>query len=562
MADPVTMWSSFTITENGLALRQKAIALGLRPTFVFAEIGEGVPPDPSQIPNMTALVQRAEQVQVTRSMSSGTTHHVDVQIDNMGFNSPVLMREMGVFAAILPPDPEDLDFDDFMDDEKKSALDDPELPQFFTPSLYGYAYTTSGYESIPPGEEFHRIWTIGADTQISRSESIAIKYDGSIVYVTHEDIDALRQMVQKVTDQMSTLGAADIDYEGKLLSEVLHEIETQISTLDVSGIMYGEKTLEEVLSDIAEHLSTLEAKDITYEDKSLDVILHEFDTQLRGIANKNLLINGGFEIWQRGVSLAGGGYLADRWMCWANSSTVTQARSEDVPNTRSKYSLLFTKISGTGEPYVSQFIERPELYHNMTATWSVWVKADPGVSAYIYIRDNNSVGRVNFVGDGLWHKYEATCMPQTTDGSASLSVRFNSGNPAGVRMWVTQAKLEPGERATPFVPRQPGEELALCQRYYFKNHLAHNEAFLRAGYVASGSWMKFHVPTPVSMRINPTIVGTLAVLSFPGNAAQTGFTFSVEARAEGLIIIAIKDAHGLTDALLALDRGVAFDAEL
>ena len=39
---------------------------------------------------------------------------------------------------------------------------------------------------------------------------------------------------------------------------------------------------------------------------------------------KNLFINGGFDVWQRGTSLAGAtSYLADRWF---NGTTETQSR--------------------------------------------------------------------------------------------------------------------------------------------------------------------------------------------------------------------------------------------
>lgn len=80
-----------------------------------------------------------------------------------------------------------------------------------------------------------------------------------------------------------------------------------------------------------------------------------------------------------------------------------------------------------------------------------------------------------------WKRYEATVdMPsvagKTVEANHRLQwyFRFSEGtiyprpqlhNQVGT-FDIAQVKLEVGDRATPFVPRLPGEELALCQRHY------------------------------------------------------------------------------------------------
>jgi hypothetical protein len=231
MAEPTTLWSDFILTDWGLALRQKAISLGLQVEFVHAEIGEGVPTEPAAIPIMTALVQPAQQVQVVRSLSMGTTHHVDVQIDNRDFPAPIVTRELGVFARIQTPE------------DGSPALDDPELPGFLVLGMYGYAYTTSGYESIPAGSDFHRIWSIGVDTQIARATAIAIIYDGSAIYVTFEDLDPIQQMAQQAYNDVQEFKEAAFPAD-------ISALQTHISTMDIHTTAAWKANVQAALDDL------------------------------------------------------------------------------------------------------------------------------------------------------------------------------------------------------------------------------------------------------------------------------------------------------------------------
>lgn len=95
---------------------------------------------------------------------------------------PVLMTEIGLFASIGQE----------------------------TPVLYGYTYTTQGYDSIPAGSTSHYIWTVSIDTVISRAQSISFTYDGSGVYITEAEMAA---SLAKKSDVKHTHTVADIaDY--------------------------------------------------------------------------------------------------------------------------------------------------------------------------------------------------------------------------------------------------------------------------------------------------------------------------------------------------------------
>lgn len=179
MANVVTQWNPFIITNKGLELRQRSIATGATITFNYAKIGQGVPSNPETIPSMTDIVSAAEQVPVVRSESDGVTHSVGIRIDNADFEQPVLMTEIGLFASIGQE----------------------------TPVLYGYTYATQGYDSIPAGSTSHYVWTVSIDTVISRAQSISFTYDGSGVYVTEAEMAA---SLAKKSDVKHTHTIADI----------------------------------------------------------------------------------------------------------------------------------------------------------------------------------------------------------------------------------------------------------------------------------------------------------------------------------------------------------------
>ena len=182
MANVVTQWNPFIITNKGLELRQRSIATGATITFNYAKIGQGVPSNPATIPSMTDIISAAEQVPVVRSESDGVTHSVGIRIDNADFEQPVLMTEIGLFASIGQE----------------------------TPLLYGYTYATQGYDSIPAGSTSHYVWTVSIDTVISRAQSISFTYDGSVVYVTEAEMAA---SLAKKSDVKHTHTVADIaDY--------------------------------------------------------------------------------------------------------------------------------------------------------------------------------------------------------------------------------------------------------------------------------------------------------------------------------------------------------------
>lgn len=94
--------------------------------------------------------------------------------------------------------------------------------------------------------------------------------------------------------------------------------------------------------------------------------------------------------------------------------------------------------------------------------------------------------------------------------------------------YLTGVQLEVGTVATPFEHRSVGQELALCQRYYYKKErLSYPAASI--GHASAGTNLTVNVDFPVTMRSTPTLViydreGTSNSIINVGNNTLVGFT--------------------------------------
>jgi len=78
----------------------------------------------------------------------------------------------------------------------------------------------------------------------------------------------------------------------------------------------------------------------------------------------------------------------------------------------------------------------------------------------------------------------------------------------GATFYITGVQLEVGSVATPFEQRLYGQELALCQRYYY-NHVTGGGGYpVGMGSIYTASIMLGYVQFPVTMRTTPTISAT------------------------------------------------------
>lgn len=221
---------------------------------------------------------------------------------------------------------------------------------------------------------------------------------------------------------------------------------------------------------------------------------------------KNKLLNGNFDIWQRGFSATASStprYLADRWVTYPSGSTVAPSAQAfsigqtTVPGNPSKYHrCVVSSVAGAGN-YVlfTQGIESAGTLSNGMATCSFWAKAD-GVKkvAVEFVQDFGPSGSSSVVGIGStaftlstsWQHFSLTVFIPSISGKAidatggALRLGFwldagstyaaraaNIGQQSGT-FDFSQIQVEAGNIATQFEQRPIAQELILCQRYYQK----------------------------------------------------------------------------------------------
>jgi hypothetical protein len=219
-------------------------------------------------------------------------------------------------------------------------------------------------------------------------------------------------------------------------------------------------------------------------------------------AGKNKIINGGFDVWQRGTSFtntANAGYTADRWLTNVGTGgTIVTSQQSFTPGTAPAagyeapfFLRLNRSTTGSATSYFSQRIEDVRTFAGQTITLSFWAKAS---SAYTFDFGDIYAWRVYGTGGSSsespgtfgaanittsWQRFTLTLnMPsvsgKTIGASSYLEITYSFPTSKGtftIDLWGVQ--VEAGSVATSFVPSGGGNiqsELALCQRYYEKSY--------------------------------------------------------------------------------------------
>ena len=272
---------------------------------------------------------------------------------------------------------------------------------------------------------------------------------------------------------------------------------------------------------------------------------------------RNAIINGNFDVWQRGTSFTGianGTYCADRWLVQYDGSGGSRAISQltfspgqtDVPFEPIYYLRLNQSVAGSGATfnYLAQRIEDVRTFAGQTVTLSFYAQASSAITlpqlnvnqffgggagsspVTTTITSNVSVGT-------SWAKYSYTFAVPSISGKTIgtdptyLALRFNLPINSTFIFYLAQVQFELGPVATPFERRPIGTELALCQWYYIRNtHGPSSSQF--SGDVTSGQQYQAVTHFPVVMRTTPTVTLTNA-----GAAAFPTTTGSVNSSSYG-----------------------------
>ena len=206
------------------------------------------------------------------------------------------------------------------------------------------------------------------------------------------------------------------------------------------------------------------------------------------IGRKNYIINGNFDIWQRGTSVTTG-YGPDRFTYQNSGSTGTLAQGSftagqtDVPN-NPRYFANLTVTGADDNANIAHRIEDVYTLSGETATISFYAKHTTNaptsfnVTSYQVFGSGGSTSVETSIATSQttttsWQKYTATVTFPSVSGktigaSSYLELLFINPNNETFDLQIAQVQLEKGSVATDFEVRPIGEELSLCQRYFYK----------------------------------------------------------------------------------------------
>ena len=329
---------------------------------------------------------------------------------------------------------------------------------------------------------------------------------------------------------------------------------------------------------------------------------------------KNLIINGGMQVAQRGTSFTAPSatYTLDRWKVWSTNTDggfdvtqVTDGPSEFKSSLKATITSADTSLGATQFAIIRYPFEGQDIVGTAsgtadakTMTLSFWVKCSVTGTFGGALADGAFSYSFPFsytvLAANTWEKKTVTITGATSgnfsnDITQGMQINFSMGSGStysgtantwgsagyfdatgtdaviatnGATWQVTGVQLELGDTATDFEHRSYGEELALCQRYYIGS--AYAGSFQGSTNENGGTSCIFAVPDSryKSMRDLPTLSlnNTGSVIHRSGVSFYTATSFS----SSGLDYITVNASSSLPASInvqMITNRLIA-DAEL
>ena len=308
---------------------------------------------------------------------------------------------------------------------------------------------------------------------------------------------------------------------------------TSVAAVDLFRVMLevgDSASIETCVTDTALDLVRIKAYDLA--GAARPPIFMPYDS-----ASTNLLINGGFDVWQRGTTQTANGYGSDdRWINVNSGSTKTHSQvaftvgQTDVPNNPTYFSRTVVASGGSASNLVLkvQRVENVNALSSKIVTLSFWAKADAskfmsveaeqifGTGGSAHVSVTSDIQKLTLTT--LWQHFAVTItipsvFGKTIGANSSTGFNFwfaagsdfnartdNLGNQSGT-FDIANVQLNYGAVALPFVPRSFADELRLSQRYFVPNFASFVSGFVTAG----SNKLVALASTPAPMRTTPTL---------------------------------------------------------
>ena len=257
--------------------------------------------------------------------------------------------------------------------------------------------------------------------------------------------------------------------------------------------------------------------------------------------SQNYIINGGFDIWQRGTSTtSNNAFLADRWGCYYDGTgTFTYSQQTFTPGAApvagyegTYFARYASASSGTSTfAQLNTRLEDVRTLAGQTVTLSFFAKADSARTFTTYVEQYFGAGGsstilANQTSHSVttgWQRFTTTfTMPSisgktiTTGTYIQVTLRSTVSSSFNMDIWGVQ--LEKGSVATSFRRNQPNiqAELTACQRYCY----VASPAEFTSGIGYANTAIYFSIAFPVEMRTTPSYSGNNGSITVSDNFAS------------------------------------------
>jgi len=250
---------------------------------------------------------------------------------------------------------------------------------------------------------------------------------------------------------------------------------------------------------------------------------------VQNFGRRNLLINGDFQVNQRGDGSGVGtnaGYVGvDRWRAYISTSSTVNFVQQTFANGHSdvdrnlRHYLKFDWL-GTGAAQtktLSQHIEDVNTGNGQKVTVSFWGRTEQGDDCVLKLYQvfgsggsstvEHASGTIDLTTSWKYftHTFDVTSTSGKTTGAGNkLSLEFVFG-PATLNSYfeVAGVQLELGDTATDFEHRTYEDQLADCQKYYYQ--ISGTDRLVGYAFAWNTSEVNVELQLPQVLRGSPTL---------------------------------------------------------
>jgi hypothetical protein len=263
---------------------------------------------------------------------------------------------------------------------------------------------------------------------------------------------------------------------------------------------------------------------------------------------KNRLVNGSFNVAQRGTSFTSGAnnddtYNLDRWYVLSDGNDAVDITQTTTVPTGAKYSIGLDVETVNKKFGIAQIIENVNCYDaiggNVTLSFQAKVSATTkldnvkcAIIAWSGTADTVTSDIISawgaegtnptLIANATYENTPANLNVTTSWATYSVTANVDTASTANIIVFIwsdvtdttagdflhiTNAQLEIGTSATPFERRMFGQELISCQRYF-----QGVQSYI--GLKTASGYTRINIALPVSMRVTPSV-------SYYDNAGNT-----------------------------------------